>query len=359
MQVLACLKWLCEFQIVALIPLTQEVAYTDLSDLTGVSATQIQRIVRITATVGFLCEPQAHYVAHTTLSREFIRRPSFLDALMFISDTMVPTAMCMAEATRQEAHPQHIDVSPYQIAMKSSSSLAAACESDAKLQRRVSAFQRLAARSRANAVTHLLSCIDWETLGQGTVVEVNAVSTATAKALAARNAALRFVVQMRDIKQSDAIFSARQVSSSEKLIVQRRAPGDPQNERSAAVYLLHMPDPFLFASSVAHTEVCTAELRIHFDLIRAKGDGNLILIADVLQDPDTPTATAEAVAALQDLLLLQIGHKEAFDMARLMELLECMHLDPTRLTIINQLSSPDYPILMFKLRVDSLSASEL
>lgn len=169
---LACLKWLGKFQILAYIPLTQRVAYADLADLTGVPTAQIQRIVRTTATAGFLCEPQPDHVAHTTLSVQFIKRPSFLDALMFIAETVVPTGLCMVEATQQQAHFQQTDVSPYQIAMNSRSSLAAACEEDTKLQRKVSAFQRLTTTNKANAVTHLLSFIDWEGLGQVTVVEV-------------------------------------------------------------------------------------------------------------------------------------------------------------------------------------------
>jgi hypothetical protein len=122
---------------------------------------------------GFLCEPQPDLVAHTPLSVQFVKRPSFLDALMFVAETVVPTALRMAEATRRKVHDQQTDASPYQIATNSSSSLAAACEKDTKLQRRASAFQRLGATSKANAVTNLVSSMmDWEGLGQATVVEV-------------------------------------------------------------------------------------------------------------------------------------------------------------------------------------------
>lgn len=158
----------------AYVPLTQRVAYADLADLTGVPAATIRRIVRTTATAGFMSEPQPDHVAHTPLSAKFVKRPSCLDALMFVAETVVPTALHMAEATRRDAHRQQPNASPYQIAMNSSSSLAAACENDAQLQRRASAFQRLAATSKANAVTRLLSSIDWEGLGPATVVEVRA-----------------------------------------------------------------------------------------------------------------------------------------------------------------------------------------
>jgi hypothetical protein len=199
--------------------------------------------------------------------------------------------------------------------------------------------------------------------------QANAGSTATAKALAARNPALRFVVQMREDatskpKPGDSASAcpARQGQGSvsapnNKLVVQRRAPGTPQHETSAAVYLLHIPDPFFCASSGAHAAVCTAELRAHLELLRANSCSNgtgtgttLILIADVLPEASAPNAPVEAVARLQDVLLLQMGHEEAFDMTRLMGLLESVGEDTDRLTVVNQLSSPDHPIRAFELR---------
>jgi hypothetical protein len=210
--------------------------------------------------------------------------------------------------------------------------------------------------------------------------QVNAGSTATAKALAARNPALRFVVQMREdvshvtskpkpgdsasacpARQGQGSMSAPN-NNNNKLVVQRRAPGTPQHETSAAVYLLHIPDPFFCASSGAHAAVCTAELRAHLELLRANscstpngtGTGTtLILIADVLPEasaPNAPNAPVEAVARFQDVLLLQMGHEEAFDMTRLMGLLESVGEDTDRLTVVNQLSSPDHPIRAFELR---------
>ena len=161
-----------------------------------------------------------------------------------------------------------------------------------------------------------------------------------------------------DVNQADSTstFSTRQVASSNKLIVQRRAAGTAQNETGATVYLLHIPNPFPYASSGVHAGVCTAELRAHFDLLLANAKGILILIADVLPESGTPNAPVEAVARLQDLLLLQMGHEKAFDMTRLMWLLESTaREDIGRLTVVNQLSSPDQPILALELRARPLS----
>jgi hypothetical protein len=158
-----------------------------------------------------------------------------------------------------------------------------------------------------------------------------------------------------DVKQPDPKSSTRQITSPNKLVIQRRAPGTLQNETSAAVYLLHLPDPSFCASSGAHAGVCAAELRAHFNLLCANEKVTLILIADVLPEPGTPDAAVEAVARLQDLLLFQMGHEEAFEMTRLMGLLEGVCDDKARLTVVNQLSSPDHPVVAFELRARPLS----
>lgn len=165
------------------------------------------------------------------------------------------------------------------------------------------------------------------------------------------------MVQMReDVKQTDAASSAQHMGSSSQVqvIAQRRAPGTRQDEKDAAVYLLHIPDPFFCASSDAHAAVCVAELRTHFEVLGANSKGTLILIAEVLPDSYSSgghscSLQAEAAARLKDLLLLQMGHDEVFNTKRLIGLLEGVREDAGRLKIVNQLSSPDYPLLAYEL----------
>ncbi|KAB8228297.1 trypacidin cluster transcriptional coactivator tpcD [Aspergillus alliaceus] len=70
-EILACLRWLREFQILACIPLIRSVPIKDIADLTGVPQTTLARIIRLTATAGFLHELQPSHVARTPLSASF------------------------------------------------------------------------------------------------------------------------------------------------------------------------------------------------------------------------------------------------------------------------------------------------
>ena len=101
-QLLACLKWLGEFQVLACIPLSGSIPFKEVADLAGVPETQLCRIVRMTATAGFLYKPWPGHVAHTALSATFVTNLAFLDATMFLAETAAPTAMHMAMATQRD-----------------------------------------------------------------------------------------------------------------------------------------------------------------------------------------------------------------------------------------------------------------
>uniref|UniRef100_A0A8H7K9W8 O-methyltransferase domain-containing protein n=1 Tax=Bionectria ochroleuca TaxID=29856 RepID=A0A8H7K9W8_BIOOC len=337
-----------EFQILAYIPSDQRAGYADLTDLTGVPEIQIRRIVRTTATIGLLCEPQPNYVAHTPLSIQFLKRPSLFDALMFATDTIIPTSQSMAEATRQEVEHSEIIKSPFQIATHFSSALPVACKADTRLLRRSCAFQRLDSLSKAKALTKLLSPIDWEGLGQATVVEINAGSTVTARALSERNHSVRFILQLSQ-------DTARKVESN-NFIIESRSLGAPQHQANAALYLLHLPDALLFSSSADHAEASKAELRAHLDVLRANEKATLILITEILPESGTASSPVESTACMKDLLLMQMGHRETLDLGRLGAMLESVREDADQLTIVNKFMAPDYPLLAFELRARSPSA---
>ncbi|TQN67602.1 Dothistromin biosynthesis regulatory protein aflJ, partial [Colletotrichum shisoi] len=352
-QLLACLQWLGQFQILSYVPLTKTVAYNDLAGLAGVPPAQIRRIVRMAATVGILREPKPGHVAHTPLSAQMYKKPSYSDAVGFTAETVVPTSLRMADAARQQMRYHQEDANPFQTATDPSFSLASACERDHRPRRRAVAFRRLTAVNRTSAVLEVLSSVNLEELGQ-TVVDVNSTSTAIAKSLRSRNPSLHFVVQMHEgtERKTESACSSRRVETSSWLEIQNRAPGTTQNETNAAVYLLHVPDPFFYASSRAHAEACVAELRAHFDRLRTNKTATVTLIADVVPERScsggdgdgSPGGPAEARARLNDLLLLQAGHDVVFDVKRLQALLGFAREGADKASVVNQLSSASHSL---------------
>ncbi|GJC98600.1 hypothetical protein ColKHC_07426 [Colletotrichum higginsianum] len=334
-QLLACLRWLGQFHVLAYVPLTETVAYNDLADLAGVPPAQIRRIVRMAATDGILCSPQPDRVAHTPLSAQMYKKPSYLDAIRFTAETVVPTSLRMADATRRRMRYHQEDANPFRVTTDSSLSLASACERDHKLRRSAITFRRLTSVNRTSAVLEILSSVGLEELEQ-TVVDMHEGTK----------------------QKSEPAYSSQRIETSSWLEIQSRAPGTTQNETNAAVYLLHVPDPFFYASSSAH-----AELRAHFDVLRTNETVTVILIADVVPQSGSrggrggsPDGPAEARALLNDVLLLQAGHDVVFDMKRLEALSEFAREGADRVTVVNQLSSASHSLVAFVLRSRSLSS---
>lgn len=127
----------------------------------------------MTAAAGFLHEPHPTHVAHSALSAPFVTRPSNLDAVMFLSETAAPAAMHMAAATQRFGQSQRPHESAYNVALNTSTTFVNMCEQRSKLQRQWPAYLRHAMGDVELSVTDVLTCFDWLSLGNATVVEVS------------------------------------------------------------------------------------------------------------------------------------------------------------------------------------------
>ena len=150
-----------------------KVTFTNAASLASIPATELCRVVRMTATAGILCEPEPGFVAHSPLSAHFVTKPSLLDATAFLADTVVPAALHMADATRLRTNPHQAHLSAYAIASDPSTSFAARCEQEPKLRRHLAAFQRLEASIVDEGATSAISSIDWRSISPAKVVEVS------------------------------------------------------------------------------------------------------------------------------------------------------------------------------------------
>jgi hypothetical protein len=170
---LASLHWLSDLQVLASIPLTQTVAVQDVADVSGVPLPQLLRLIRTTATAGFLHEPQPGLVEHTALSAQFVKKPFLTDAVAFLSDTALPAALQMVTATGLRTQLTNAKQVPSDLASTQSNlSLGAECERHPKLKRQVAAYHRLRQKTFDDSVTEILSRLDWTSLGDATVILV-------------------------------------------------------------------------------------------------------------------------------------------------------------------------------------------
>ncbi|KAF1952291.1 hypothetical protein CC80DRAFT_452477, partial [Byssothecium circinans] len=329
-QILACLKWLSEFQVLVCIPLEGSVSIDEIADLASVPETLLGRVVRMVATVGFLHEPQPGHIAHTRLSAPFVTNLAFFDAAMFLAETAAPAALQMAAASQRQG-----DQSAYSIAFPTSQPFLAACSESTKMQRQFSAYRRCVGDVE-DGVTELIGRLKWRSLGNACIVDVPssniqacAYSTETVMALADMYPSLRFIAQMVDPVQDS---NGATDGFSGRITVQRRLPAAVQEVTNAAVYILRLTSP------------CTplpaqilAELNAHLHVLGGDTAATLILALPLLPEPKAVSADIEAKARLKDFCRLQLTGQCGMELSEVLEMINSVNDLNGRLVVVSKL----------------------
>ncbi|KAL8830461.1 MAG: hypothetical protein Q9191_001423 [Dirinaria sp. TL-2023a] len=347
-QLLACLKWLGQFQVLACIPLSGSIAAKEVADLVGVPETQLYRIVRMTATAGFLREPQPGQIAHTALSAPFVTSLSFLDAAMFLAETAAPTALHMGTAAQSHGSLDSASESAYSVTFNTSQTFQSACVERKRLQRQWSAYRRCTG-DVDDSVTELLSQLNWRSLGNACIVDTNEpvqfmtnsqMPRIDAIALADMYPALHFIVQVIEPAQNSigtvGAGAGKAKDFSERITVQKRMPAATQVVKDAAVYILRLTTP---CPSLPTTII--AELSAHLGVLRANASATLILAPPLLPEPGTVDPDVEAMARLKDLSHMQLTNECGLGLSELIEMVNSVHDSRGRLVVVNKLRSHD------------------
>ena len=171
-QLLACMRWLGEFQVLACIPLDESVPFEDVADIAGVPECRLRRLVRPLFTIGFLCEPSPGHVAHSVLSKQFVTQPGLLDAIFFMSDTLAPSASAMGTQTRRSGASEQPADSAWNLAVGSNSPFAVCLQQRPKVKRQLGAYLSYVSSAMDAAVEDTLTQMNWQSLGMATVVHV-------------------------------------------------------------------------------------------------------------------------------------------------------------------------------------------
>lgn len=132
----------------------------------------------MTASVGFLREPQPGYIAHTVLSAPFVSNPSYLDAAILLAETAGPAALHMTAATQRcmDGHSDGPETSAYNLAHNTSQTFQSACEQRPRLRRQWHAYLRHTG-AEDDGVIELLRRLDWFSLSNAYIVDVSEAAT--------------------------------------------------------------------------------------------------------------------------------------------------------------------------------------
>ncbi|KFY14210.1 hypothetical protein V492_02775 [Pseudogymnoascus sp. VKM F-4246] len=363
-EILASLRWLAEFQVLACIPFDESLPVEDLADLVGVPESQLVRVIRLTATCGFLREPISGFVSHSALSAQFITNQSLLDATVFIADLATPTALQMPQATQRFGNSSSATDSAYNLALNTVRPFHVAVQERSRLRRQWSAYLcHAAGLHQEEEIVDVLSKLNWSNLGNACIVEVGAKSTSMAGSLSKMFPSLRFVVQIDNTRsylldqdyawQSAVLGGSTQDSSGSGsspsptnpfVTVSYRAMGMPQSVTDAAVYIIHIP----VASSGLTIK---AELDDYLGVLRASGGIMLIMTARLLPEPGSlSNSEAESMARARDLSMLHLANEGEMEISDLLSTIKTVGDSAGKLVVTNHLRSNDGIILALTIK---------
>lgn len=144
----------------------------EIADLAGVEELMLCRVAHMTATAGFLHEPRPGHIAHTALSAPFVTNLSFLDATMFLAETVAPSSLQMPTSTQRHRERAASTDSAYSVAFGTSQPFHSACIDRSKLQRQWSSYNRFTG-DVDTSLNELLGRLNWRSLGSACIVEVS------------------------------------------------------------------------------------------------------------------------------------------------------------------------------------------
>ncbi|EOA88817.1 uncharacterized protein SETTUDRAFT_168062 [Exserohilum turcica Et28A] len=196
-QLLACLKWMGEYQIIAYIPLDDTISLEELANLADVPEHTLSRVVRMTATAGFLHEPQLGHVAHTSLSLSFTTELSHFDAAMFLANKVAPASLDPAFFSHDQYGTGLSPQTRPTFEMLSQ---------EPQFSRQWQAYRHNMGSARSQ-LAYLSSLLNWHSLGDASVVEICDNATTLAHQIAQTSPQLRVTVQTYDFTPTDTGLS--------------------------------------------------------------------------------------------------------------------------------------------------------
>ncbi|KAI1350360.1 hypothetical protein F5Y01DRAFT_315933 [Xylaria sp. FL0043] len=368
-QILACLRWLGDFQVLACIPLGESASTKDIADLTGVSEAQLSRIVRITAMAGFLHEPMPGVISHTALSARFVTQYSFLDAAMFLAETGVPMALQTSATTRLQGRlGQGVEAATsYAVAFDPSQAFPLAHEQSKKLQRQWLAYSRCLIDIEKQYI-ETLSQLDWIRLGEALIVDVCASSSEMAIALTELSPTLQIIVQIQgpNYTGEKAIKAGRLeplpkiecdsvARLDPKISIQQRAPGSPQTVRDATVYLFGLPAGHLGlvdCPEISSSQVLP-ELWAHMGILKANRAATFVLVTQILPEPGSVDSDIEEAAHLRDLWNTQSVKGYGIRVREITEMITSVNDGLGELVVVNRLQPRSSATVAFEIKYQS------
>ena len=124
-----------------------------------------------------------------------------------------------------------------------------------------------------------------------------------------------------------------------RLTLQRRAVGDPQTLKDAAVFILHLPSSSPEVTSHTLQENILKELRAHLNVLRANSTATIVMMTRFLPEPGSVDPEVDAMARCWDLTRKQLANECENEVGELVEIVSNVRDSMGCLVVVNKLHS--------------------
>ncbi|KAL6717311.1 hypothetical protein ACLMJK_005226 [Lecanora helva] len=306
-QQLACLRWLCHFNIPSLIPLDTSIPYATVAQKAKVPETQLKSIARMAMTGIFLSEPTPGELGHNSTSAAFITNPTLMDWALFMTEHSAPTTTKIVEATEKYGTTESKTETAYNVSKGTDLPYFDWLKRDKEATRQFAGYMKNVTSTDATSIKHLVTGFDWGSLGETTVVDVGGSSGHASLALAESFPRLSFIVQDLPDTLATSKPSTLPAFAADRLTYQPYDFFTPQPLPSVDVFLLRMIiHDWPFAEAVSILKNLVPSLK--------KPNGRIILMDTVLPRPGSVPATQEAQLRVRDLSMMQTFNSKEREM---------------------------------------------
>ncbi|CZT15474.1 uncharacterized protein RCC_01330 [Ramularia collo-cygni] len=335
-QLLACLKWLGEFQVLACVPVNGCISVRELSALADAPEHILCRVVRLTATAGFLHESERLCVAHTAFSAAYTEDLSSSDAAMFLAKQIAPAALQFMAASHQctgASMTQSVPTwnptgynfaavqDPFAKEPQAARQWAAYCRSVSPMDDYLATVLTDKGHASIDLVP-LLGQLEWPTTGITSIIQVCTAYNETSASLAKMSPDTQIVVQTYETPSLDSCMTTTSnpaEPSWRRIDRYMRQPNTPQQVKNATAYILQ---PEISRDELESLHLLACELKAHLDCLRINPTAFLIVAPRLLPQPGSVAVQVEAGARLRDFACVQLNNQCALEVDELAALID-------------------------------------
>jgi len=308
-QLIACVRWLSHFSVLACIPLQGSVPYSDIASMCNIPVRTLRSVVRMAMTSNFLCEPKEGEVAHNSVSSQFVTKPAYQGWMSFMTEFYMPVSCKFVEATEKWGTSVQKDQTAVNLAMDTTLSSFDFITSNRDLSRKFAAYMKGVQASEGTNSRHILTSFDWH-WHSGPVIHVAGSPGTIAVALAQAFPHLKLVVQdLSDtIKNSRGLLAVQPQEIRSRITAAEHNFFEPQPHVPGAVYILRM---LLHNWCDAEATKILASL---LPAMKSNPTARILIIDTLLPEPGTVDSVSEAMMRYRDMTMIQVFNTKERDL---------------------------------------------